>query len=193
MSIPTNIYNENLDEEGRKDENVLGDSGGRTVFGIDEKSNPGDPIFALADAAEAAGRPIATDPAVNARAYAYYNAEWIAWGMDEIPANCQHIFYRGCVNEGVPEMFKLLQQALVDLGQSVTVDGQGGPATFRAVVLVDPRALYDKLWISRAKEYIAITTRKIAALGPPDSLTPEQMQLKIQYLEIERGWLDNLF
>jgi lysozyme family protein len=153
--VNQDIYNRFASQiEGREDEKVPGDNGGRTVFGIDEASNPGDVIFALADAAEAAGRSVATDPDVNARAYAYYSAKWADWDIDYLPAPLQTSVFGACVNEGPGETFLTLQRCLTEMGQPIKADGQMGPTTLAAVGKVPTDALVDKFWRKRVEFYL---------------------------------------
>ena len=156
MSFAT-VYPTLIQDEGKVDETDPNDSGGRTVFGIDEASNPGDPIFALATAAEAAGRPVSTDPDVNARAYAYYEAKWAEWNMDYIPELLQSHVFGAAVNEGIGAVVKLLQTSLADQGIQVAVDGELGPATLAALSHAIPNWLLRSFLWFRTTAYWEIT------------------------------------
>jgi type VI secretion system secreted protein VgrG len=157
----SDVYPPLIQDEGKVDEKVPGDTGGRTVFGIDEASNPGDPIFALADAAEAAGRPVATDPAVNARAQEYYAEKWTAWGIDSVPDLLQAHVFGAAVNEGIASVVKLLQNALLDQGIQVLVDGQMGPSTIDALKQAIPKWLLASFCWIRAEAYLEISNNHI--------------------------------
>jgi lysozyme family protein len=95
-------------------ENVSGDSGGVTKYGIDAASHPGVDIKNL----------------TRAGAIAIYWQEWCKYGIEALPAKIAIAQFDVRVNGGYA--VKWLQRALCACGFNVVVDGIMGPATITA-------------------------------------------------------------
>ncbi len=111
-----------LDHEGRALENVPGDPGGETKFGIDAKDHPGVDIPDL----------------TKDGATAIYWQEWIEAGADKLPRIIGCVFFDEHVNAGPTPATIHLQAALnarpgiADPAQVIAIDGILGPATAAA-------------------------------------------------------------
>jgi lysozyme family protein len=95
-------------------ENVPGDSGGCTKFGIDAADYPGldIPNLTLDDATAI-----------------YRDGEWTQCRCDELPAGIDTAVFDCAVNNGVYVAGFLLQRAISACGYAVTLDGEIGAVT----------------------------------------------------------------
>jgi lysozyme family protein len=95
-------------------ENVPGDTGGCTKFGIDAADHPGldIPNLTLDDATAI-----------------YRDGEWTQCRCDDLPAGIDTAVFDCAVNNGVYVSGFLLQRAIAGCGYSITLDGQIGPVT----------------------------------------------------------------
>lgn len=125
--------------EGIVYENVPGDNGGPTKFGIDQASHPDIDIEGL-----------------NAdRATAIYIAEWrrISWegfetrALEEFPGNSGHAFFDAREVCGLTAAWKFAQRAL-----ELTPDGAPGSLT-RMAVLSAPAATFTQAMIDERRIY----------------------------------------
>ena len=116
-------------EEGKKLEDVPGDSGGLTFCGITMGSESTWPGWPLVRADVAAGKDPTQNPTIMRLVSDFYRSEWVKWQIDALPAELQiHVF--GCaVNEGAGEAFKILRAALTRQGFPLLgpVAGIAGP------------------------------------------------------------------
>jgi lysozyme family protein len=109
-------------------ENVAGDSGGLTKYGIDQRSHPGVDIAGL------------TRPG----AIGIYHDEWKWRNLDALPAKLAVALFDVWVNGGYP--VKWLQRAinatnLLKRVPSLVVDGDLGPKTIAAAQACDQAAI----------------------------------------------------
>ena len=154
------IYLAVLAAEGIEDENVPGDHGGETFCGIDAASNPNWPGWIQVHADVAASKDPTANASTMAMVQAFYANLWAEWDIDYLPEILQGPVFGGAVNMGSNRIVTWLQQAVCDLGQTVTIDGCMGPVTLAAISKIpSPDALADKLWILRAKFYVAIVNK----------------------------------
>jgi len=139
-------------------ENVSGDAGGLTKFGIDQRSHPNVNVAELT-------REVATD--------IYYHAYWLPSHAEEMPLGIGEVLFDIKVNGG--NGMKWLQESLNHIGIPCAIDGIFGPATksatqkagtealkalckrreqhFRAIVDAHPlQSKFLKGWIVRASD-----------------------------------------
>jgi len=95
-------------------ENVPGDAGGCTKYGIDAADHPGIQIPALT---------------LDEATAIYRDGEWTQSRCDELPAGIDTAVFDCAVNNGVYISGVLLQRGIGACGYSITVDGQIGPVT----------------------------------------------------------------
>jgi lysozyme family protein len=95
-------------------ENVPGDTGGCTKFGIDAADHPGLDIPNLT---------------LDEAAAIYRDGEWTQCLCDDLPLGSDTAVFDCAVNNGVYISGLLLQRAIGACGYSITVDGQIGPVT----------------------------------------------------------------
>jgi len=95
-------------------ENVPGDSGGCTKFGIDAADHPGLDIPNLT---------------LEEATAIYRDGEWTECRCDELPLGIDTAVFDCAVNNGVYISGVLLQRAIGACGYSITVDGEIGPVT----------------------------------------------------------------
>jgi len=103
-------------------EDVPGDAGGCTKFGIDAASHPGVniPDLTLARATSL-----------------YHDGEWTQCSGDSLPAGIDTAVFDCAVNNGVRTSIILLQRSILACGAyKLEVDGLLGPATLEAVETV---------------------------------------------------------
>ena len=98
-------------------ENVSGDDGGLTKFGIDAADHPGLDVALLTSGQAAA---------------IYRDGEWTHCLCDQLPEGIDTAVFDCAVNNGVPVAGILLQRALGSFEFPVAVDGEIGPATIWA-------------------------------------------------------------
>ena len=99
-------------------EDVPGDAGGLTKYGIDATDDPGVDI-----------RNLTLDQATAI----YRDGEWAHCSCDQLPEGIDTAVFDCAVNNGVPVAGILLQRALLGCGFPLVVDGAIGPATVRTV------------------------------------------------------------
>jgi lysozyme family protein len=95
-------------------EDVPGDGGGLTKFGIDQAGHPGVDIASLT---------------LDGARHLYQQGEWNAVQGDALPAGWDTAAFDCCVNNGSGEAIRLLQSTL----SNVSVDGDLGPKTLAAL------------------------------------------------------------
>lgn len=111
--------------EGSEYENVPGDDGGPTKYGIDESSHPGVDIKNL----------------TRDGAKAIYEKEWGDCLSSSLPYPLDIVYFNYHINTGVSRANKLLQSAL-----GVAQDGVIGPASKAAITqIMDPIAVAVKV------------------------------------------------
>jgi len=98
-------------------ENVPGDTGGLTKFGIDAASHPGVDIGGLT---------------LDEATALYHDGEWAGCRCDDLPEGIDTAAFDCAVNNGTIVAGLLFQRALLACGFGVVVDGEMGPATVRA-------------------------------------------------------------
>jgi len=133
-------------------ENVPGDGGGVTKWGIDAADHPGIDIENLT---------------LEEATTIYHDGEWTAIQGDTLPAGIDTAVFDEAVNTGVRESVILLQRALYGLGYRLAVDGALGPATMAAVVKqaqIDSAGLISQLLAMRRQYY-----QEIVADRPGDA------------------------
>lgn len=156
-----NVYPLLIQDEGKKLEQVAGDSGGLTFCGIDIASNPDWAGWPQVKADAAAG----IDPTANTQSMAlvqaFYESKWAEWDLDYIPEILQPHIYGTAINEGASSAFKMLQAAVLRQGVQVAVDGQVGPATLSAIGKCNAEWLLDSFCWIRAQAYLTIADNHI--------------------------------
>jgi type VI secretion system secreted protein VgrG len=137
-----------------------GDSGGKTVFGIDTTSNPNSPIWPEVHRLESAGTPPALwpedVPLMNAARDTYKANYWDPCELDYFPDAMQLACFGCAVNQGKITMVRLLQRALIHVGARIVEDGDLGGATIAAVNAAPVGWLADAFWMMRAQNYAAV-------------------------------------
>jgi lysozyme family protein len=126
-------------------EDVPGDSGGCTKFGIDAADHPGVDIRGLT-LAEATGL--------------YRDGEWTHCGCDDLPKGIDTAIFDCAVNNGVCVAGILLQRALLECGCGVVIDGEIGPQTLRTAGLVHGQDLMARLLQLRRQRYLDIVLHR---------------------------------
>jgi lysozyme family protein len=122
-------------------EDVPGDTGGLTKFGIDEASHPGIDI-----------RDLTLDRATGI----YRNGEWVDCRCDELPAGIDTATFDCAVNNGVAVSGILLQRAINGCGRRVAVDGEIGPETIQAAAAARRSDLQSRMLELRRERYADI-------------------------------------
>jgi lysozyme family protein len=122
-------------------EDVPGDTGGLTKFGIDAASHPGIDIrgltFELASAI-------------------YHDGEWTECRCDALPSGVDTVVFDCAVNNGAAVSAILLQRAVIACGYGIVVDGKIGPQTVRAATLANGPDLKGRLLQLRRQRYTDI-------------------------------------
>ncbi|MGB8352633.1 MAG: glycosyl hydrolase 108 family protein [Chthoniobacteraceae bacterium] len=124
-------------------EDVPGDTGGLTKWGIDQASHPHLDIKALtqADATQI-----------------YHDQEWTKCRCDDLPDGYDIAIFDIAVNNGMGTAIQLLQRALNESGDlSLAIDGHIGLRTLAAAHAGGPPALR-RLLLERQKHYYDIVT-----------------------------------
>jgi lysozyme family protein len=125
-------------------EDVPGDAGGCTKFGIDAADHPGLNI-----------RELTLDQA----AAIYRDGEWTQCRCDDLPQGIDTAVFDCAVNNGVHVAGILLQRAIRACGHPLTIDGEIGPVTIGAATAAcqDSKApLISHLLESRRQHYADI-------------------------------------
>lgn len=149
-----------LDAEGRIYEKVVGDSGGATFCGIDSKDDAAWPGWPLVYSDLGAGKDPAKNPASMAAVNSwYFNKYWLPSQLDYFPFDLQQAALGCAVNQGVGEMGKLVQRALNRTGQSLTIDGNLGPVTLKALNTAPLGWMQDAFKLARIWVYLATEQR----------------------------------
>ena len=118
-------------------EDVTGDRGGRTKYGIASVDNPTVDVTHLT---------------LGSAMQVYLDQYWILGKCDQIMSAPVTIFqFDMDINNGLGRGAKILQQA-----SHVTIDGNVGPGTLAAVNAMDPRALISALSTIRTNRYNTI-------------------------------------
>lgn len=120
MSFDT-AFDQLLGLEGKYSDDP-NDPGGATMWGITER-------VARAHGYTGAMQNLPRDTAKEI----YLSYYWSACGCDQMPAKLADMVFKQSVNEGVPKVKRMLQQAL-----GVTVDGNIGPQTIHAANVYNP-------------------------------------------------------
>lgn len=123
-------------------ENVAGDPGGLTKYGIDARSHPGVDIPHLTRAAAAE---------------IYYRRYYIGSRAAELPDGLSDAHFDAAVNVGAARATKLLQEAL-----GLRVDGAFGPLTLAAAYRCAPEPAVRRLLDARADFYRDLGSRTTA-------------------------------
>ena len=143
--------------------NTPGDRGGETVYGISIVSNPKSPVWPFVRQFQAAKIPlqewIRSAPFMAAVFSTYKANYWDPCQLDYFPPNLQQAAFGCAVNEGIEKMAKLLQIALIRVGQTVAQDGQIGPMTLKAINAAPAGWLEDAFKLARAEDYLEIANR----------------------------------
>jgi lysozyme family protein len=120
-------------------ENVPGDSGGPTKYGIDHASHPDVDIANLtADGAKKI----------------YYDSYWCPVYADELGSPIGEFMFDTGVNNGIGYAVRVLQTVL-----GIGVDGRIGPVTLGEARRQDSQELFSKLVEARNQHYRAIVDR----------------------------------
>jgi lysozyme family protein len=122
-------------------EDVPGDSGGTTKFGIDAASHPGVDI-----------RGLTLDQATEI----YRNGEWTRCRCDDLPKGLDTAIFDCAVNNGIIVAGILLQRSIVACGYGVVVDGEIGAQTVRLSNLIHGPDLMARLLQARRQRYTDI-------------------------------------
>jgi lysozyme family protein len=137
------------------------DPGGETKYGISKRSYPHLDIASLTKAQ-------AED--------IYYQDWWLRLRCNEIKdAGVAQKLLDTAVNVGLRTGVRLLQQALVEVGQAVTVDGLIGPQTIAAANRVEPGRLLAAMRCQQAAHY-----RRLIEKNP-------------RLAKFERGWINRAY
>jgi lysozyme family protein len=97
------------------------DPGGSTKFGIAQRAHPDIDIATLTE--------------TEARVI-YHDEYWLSSRADELPERIRALYFDMCVNHGIPNAVRLLQEAARAMGDDVVVDGIIGPRTIAAAYAV---------------------------------------------------------
>lgn len=100
-------------------ENVPGDDGGLTKYGIDAADHPGIDIAGLT---------------LDQATAIYRDGEWAHCLCDELPHGVDTVVFDTAVNQGLHTAGILLQRAIRASGFKLAVDGEIGPGTVSAAV-----------------------------------------------------------
>jgi lysozyme family protein len=120
-------------------EDVPGDSGGRTKWGIDQASHPDVDIAGLT-----------LDQATEI----YRLGEWAHCRCDDLPRGVDSVVFDCAVNMGMQRAGLLLQRALrAQAGVKLAVDGEIGQGTVDAASTVPPWALVARMLDARRDVY----------------------------------------
>ena len=111
--------------EGSKYENVPGDDGGATKYGIDQASHPHVDIKNLTE-----------DQAEQI----YWDESWVKLHAEELPLGVSEVMSNIAINTGIGHATKWLQEAL-----GTTADGIIGPNTIKLANDTNAKALTEKL------------------------------------------------
>ncbi len=122
-------------------EDVPGDTGGLTKYGIDAASHPGIDIRNLT---------------LEQAADIYREGEWSECRCDELPMRVDTAVFDCAVNNGAAVSAILLQRSIVGCGIAVATDGQIGPETLRATTLANGPDLIGRLLQLRRERYADI-------------------------------------
>jgi lysozyme family protein len=123
-------------------ENVEGDSGGVTKYGIAKNENPNVDVQNLN-----------LDQAMQI----YYTNYWVSGKNDQITIPITMAYFDICVNNGLSRGAKLLQQSV-----GATPDGDIGPVTLGLVNQQDPTTLINTLATERNQFYNTIVNNNPA-------------------------------
>jgi len=102
-------------------EDVPGDTGGCTKFGIDAADHPGVDIAGLT---------------LDQATAIYRDGEWTACRCDDLPEGVDTAVFDCAVNNGVHVAGILLQRAICACGAAVGIDGEIGPRTIGVLTAV---------------------------------------------------------
>lgn len=120
-------------------ENVAGDSGGLTKYGIDAASHPNVDIAHLTE-----------DGAKDI----YFKCYWCPVRAEQLNAPVGEFMFDTAVNNGFGYAVQVLQGVL-----GVKVDGVMGPITLEAANRSDANGLFTKLMYARSEHYHGIVSR----------------------------------
>jgi lysozyme family protein len=118
---------------------LKGDKGGKTKYGISQKAYPNEDI-----------KNLSVD-----RARYLYNRDYLAPFLDLSPAIC-FICFDTAVNSGTIRPVKLLQISCNRLGSNLKVDGTRGSGTNAEIAKYDPEILAAKYFLAHGDFYHAI-------------------------------------
>jgi len=164
QAIPFALKHEDPDLTGEV-EDVAGDSGGRTRFGIAETSNPYMPEGFYSGE-------MPRDEALAAAEAVYRRNYWDANRLGEIEDQTVATKVLDmAIHMGSHQAVVLAQRACCSLGSTLVEDGKVGPATLAAINGADPVALLGAL-----RAFSAAFYRHIAEVKPQDQ-------------KFLRGWL----
>ncbi|HEX4085905.1 MAG TPA: glycosyl hydrolase 108 family protein [Chthoniobacteraceae bacterium] len=133
-------------------EDVPGDSGGLTKWGIDAADHPGVDIAGLT---------------LDQASEIYRAGEWTECKCDLLPAGVDTAIFDAAVNQGVKRSVKMLQQALFQRGLPIATDGELGPITLALALKeasIDRRGLLTEMLAQRRQWY-----GRIVSGNPPDA------------------------
>jgi lysozyme family protein len=122
-------------------EDVPGDTGGVTKFGIDAASHPGVNIPGLT---------------LDQAAGLYRDGEWTRCRCDDLPKGLDTAIFDCAVNNGEVVAGILLQRAIIMCGYAVVVDGDIGAQTVRAASLANGPDMLGRLLQLRRQRYTDI-------------------------------------
>lgn len=122
-------------------ENVPGDPGGTTRFGIDQRSHPNTNISKLT---------------LEQATEIYWREYWLPTMADSFPAGYGEVLFDIKVNGG--DGPRMLQRALNTLGADLTVDGKLGPLSVAAMQKYGKRGL--EAFLDKRQERYDILARK---------------------------------
>jgi len=122
-------------------ENVPGDSGGCTKFGIDAASHPGIDIPNLT---------------LDQATALYRNGEWSGCRCDDLRNGVDTAVFDCAVNNGAAVAGILLQRAIIRCGYGAVVDGIIGTQTIRAASVINETELLARLLQLRRERYTDI-------------------------------------
>jgi lysozyme family protein len=122
-------------------EDVPGDAGGCTKYGIDAASHPGVDIRGLT---------------LEQATALYHDGEWTHCRCDDLAKGLDTVIFDCAVNNGVIVAGILLQRAIAACGYGVVIDGQIGAQTLRAAALGNGADLIARLLQLRRQCYTDI-------------------------------------
>lgn len=139
------------------------DPGGETCFGITRKYQGGWGGWSFVEALLSKGVPKEQwkiDQMLMSYVAAYYKQTWDALCCDLLPAAIRGMVFGGAINQGPERMAKWVQEALLESGRPVEIDGRIGPDTARGCYSTPDHVMLAKLFMKRTKAYLVTCEKR---------------------------------